>query len=359
MLSGAAATTTELEKSTSTPIHKIKAAAIKQTFKIKCRVRLKRLNIEEQSKSSKKKTWMAIPITKPEEPEKSANNNDMNNCDNMTETKSLLKKPCLKPNNKRTSDELENKFHEGLQEVTPIAAEVTTSKKPKLEHEQTTPTEVTICKKPKLEHEQTSTPIIETTPTALIQQQPQPQSPAVDLSVSASTPAFPLNNQTPKKSKSKHLKTVTFDLSNLNEELRGTSSYNHKHKSKNHTAGIAAGALGCYLKNSRPPRKLPDNTLRAAETLQLFVNTINDSTRTPPPAEFNKKRSPIKNKCIAEDETPRPPPASTLMDTPPCKKVCTEKSRSQISSSKCKDRSKNLVTLLSFSGSKAILRGVL
>ncbi|XP_065362219.1 mucin-2-like [Calliphora vicina] len=342
LLSEAAATTTELRKTPTSPIHKIKAAAIKQTFKIKCRVRLKRLNIDEHSKSSKKKTWMAIPITKPEEPDKSANN-DMKNCDNMTETKSLLKKTCLKPNNKRTIDESENKSHESLQEVAPTAADVTTAKKPKLEHEQTTsPTEVTTSKKPKLEHEQTTTPTIETTPTALIQQQPQLQSPAVALSVSvspSSTPALPLNNNPiPKKSKSKHLKTVTFDLSNLNEELRGTSSFNHKHKSKNHTAGIAAGALGCYLKNSRPPRKLPDNTLRAAETLQLFVNTINDSTRTPPPAEFNKKRSPIKNKCIAEDETPRPPPASTLMDTPPCKKVCTEKSRSQISSSKCKDQ---------------------
>ncbi|KNC21466.1 hypothetical protein FF38_11938, partial [Lucilia cuprina] len=306
------------------------SSPLKQTFNIKCRVRLKRLNIDEHCKRSKKETWMAIPLTKTEEvAEKSSNNNEMKNCDNMTmsltteTTTSVIKKPCLKynTNSKRASEEEEIKT---LEQSTAAADE-----EPPL-----------AAKKAKLDEEPAN---VEPTSLATATQQQLP----LQSSALVVAPALSASNLSQVKTKTKPLKTVTFDLSNLNEELRDSTSSSTsssatypttKHRSKHHNAHIAGGAMGCYLKNNRTHRKLPDNTLRAAETLQIFVNTINDSTRTPPPAEFNKKRSPIKNKCIAEDETPRPPPASTLMGTPPCKKSCTDKARSQISSTKCKDQ---------------------
>ncbi|KAM7355086.1 uncharacterized protein ACRADG_001297 isoform 5-T6 [Cochliomyia hominivorax] len=368
-----------LEKSLTTEINgkldintplKMKITAIKQTFNIKCRVRLKRLNIAEHCKT-KKETWIAIPLTTgtaiatTKSHETEINNLNIKNCDNSmmdASTTSLIKKSCLKynsnNNNKRLGEDIE---------INKNIRDIMSGDKENEEEEEVV---VIAAKKAKLDEEHFGSGSLEAKQTTLTPLAGQTQTPSEDVSAetnssnslfntsnsssTSSTP--PANTATASsctKSKNKSLKTVTFDLSNLNEELRdGTtaaSMFAHKKSNKNHSSNILSvggvavggGAMGCHLKNSRSPRKLPDNTLRAAETLQIFVNTLNDSNRTPPSAEFNKKRSPIKNKCIAEDETPRPPPAATLMGgvvTPPCKKNCTEKSRSQITSSKCKDQ---------------------
>lgn len=271
--------------------------AIKQTFNIKCRVRLKRLNMDDHSTITKIESMPAIITTNPIKLFNS--NNDLPTCDPVKEKTPSTKKTCMKVSNKHISKEWDKPTEHGVID-TAITADLTPTKKPKLDSEKSLPADAI------------QTPISQ-----------KPEQP-VATQISKQSDALASNTTViAKPTKPKTSKTVTFDFSNLNEEPRDNATSNHKQKSRGHA---------CYLKNSRTSGKLPDNTLRAAETLQLFVNTINARTRSPPPAEFNKKRSPIKNKCIAEDETPRPPPASSLMGTPPCKKSCTEKSRSHLTS---------------------------
>ncbi|TMW42257.1 hypothetical protein DOY81_012665 [Sarcophaga bullata] len=77
--------------SSETSNAKLKISPVKQTFNIKCRVRLKRLNITDHCKRNKKETWMAIPITKPDESETASN--DPTNCDNSkNDATTLLRK---------------------------------------------------------------------------------------------------------------------------------------------------------------------------------------------------------------------------------------------------------------------------
>lgn len=265
----------------------------KQIFNIKCRVRLKRLNISKHSMTHKKETWMAIPLTKVDNTPAAAavlnSNNEILNCDNKNEMTAALaptKKPSVKQNLSSTH------IMEDLLETNQIPEN---------------------CNDADIEDNNAITKTKrDTTPEQTIG----------DTSILYNSA---ISN---KKTKSKTLKTVTFDLSNLQEEFRDTSSSSsHKQKLKN------------YMKSQKQHKKPPETTIRTAETLQLLVNTINDSVRTPPPVvstEFHKKRCPLSNKFNAEDETTRQP-ALVCMDNK-SRSTTAHHINNSSTNTKCKDQ---------------------